>query len=266
MKKPVLIYLLLVLLFSSIACGLFSQSSEKIDELATKVAEAQEEILPSLEAQLTEVAPTIAAKITDIAPTMKSQMEELPDSLTDVKGSIIDFTGAPEKIITDIQERMKTLKSYREKVKTYSDDQLTGDMDFEVQMPDRLRATVISDDTETEIIMIDKTFYINLGDSWIQVNAPMNFEQYMLAYQETPQNMRDYKLLGPDNLDGRPTIAFLYTYTYEEVDFTAKVWVGLLDGYIYRTEVESVVDKKQIRTEIDLFDFDEEIKIEAPVR
>lgn len=261
-----LIGMVLMLFISSTACGLFTKNVDKMDELSTKAAEVRGDIVPSIQAHLTNVSPTLDAQLTRVAPTLQAQMDNLPTEAAQVGESFTDFSGAPEKIIIEIQDRMKTLKSYREDIETFKEGQSTSTMTFEVQMPDKIHANMISEGAETEIIMVDKDFYIKLGDSWLKMDAPMDLTQYMFSYQANPENISDYKLIGPDNLDGRPTMAFQYSYTTNEIEYTAKVWVGLLDGYIYKMEVDSVVENENYRTEMKLYGFNEDITIEPPIQ
>jgi hypothetical protein len=259
-----MIFPLAGLLLVGSACGIFGNSAAK--ELSTAVSQAQKEVLPSLEAQLTNVAPTLEAKLTDVAPTLQAGVENLPTEAAGAGEAFTNFSTAPEEILTKIFDRFKSLKSYKENIETFENDQSTGTMQFEVVNPDKVHGNMNVAGKNIEIIMISKTFYVKTGDTWIKADMGMDLEQFILSFEKEMSNMTDMKLIGPDNLDGRPTMVFQYNQKLDTGDSTSKIWVGLIDGYIYQIESNSTTNGKPTRTVVKLSDFNSDITIEPPIQ
>lgn len=254
MKKLVSVFAMLFMLWAaSTACSLTGKSTEKINELSTQVVEMQTKVVPSLQAQLTEVAPTLAAQL----DTLPTQAAEAGDSFT-------DFSAAPEKIMASIMERIRDLKSYREHVETFKAGESTGSMDFDIVNPDRMHGFIHNEGMDSEVIMIGKDFYIKMGDSWMQIDMPMDLDQYGLTFENYEQELKDFKVLGPETLDGRPTMVIQFSYQSDEYDYTSKIWMGMLDGYPYQIETTFEKDGDEYLTAMTLSDFNADISIEAP--
>lgn len=255
MKKSLsLIAICAVLWAVSAACNLTGNSTEKIEELSTQVMEMQEEMVPSLQAQLTGVAPTLEA-----------QLDQLPTQVAEAGDSFTDFSAAPETVIAKVMQRIRELKSYRQHVETFKAGELTGSMDYEIVNPDRMHGVIHTGDQDTEVIMIGQDFYIKMGDSWMQFDTLMDLEEAGLAFEKFEKDLKDFKVVGPDNLDGRPTMVVQFSYEADELEYTSKVWMGLLDGYPYQVETTFEKDGEEYRTVMTLSDFDTDISIESPI-
>lgn len=255
MKKSLsLIAICAALWAASTACNLTGSSTEKIEELSTQVMEMQEEMVPSLQAQLTEVAPTLEA-----------QLDQLPTQAAEAGDSFTDFSAAPETVIAKVMQRIRDLKSYRQHVETFKAGELTGSMDFEIVNPDRMHGMIENDEMNAEVIMIGTDFYIKMGDSWMQFDTPMDLKEIGLAFEQFEKDLTDFKVVGPDNLDGRPTMVVQFSYTADELEYTSKVWMGHLDGYPYKVETSFEQDGEDYLTVMTLSDFDTDITIESPI-
>ena len=204
--------------------------------------------------------------MTEAAPTLQAQLDELPTQIANAKDSFTDFSAAPEIVLDKILERNRSLKSYREEVETYKDNQLAATINLEVVNPDKIHGYINSQETKTEVIMISQDFYIKVNDSWMKVDLPMDLQQYVVSFEKYQQNMTDIKMLGPDNLDGRPTMVVQFSYNTNDSQNTTKVWVGLMDGYIYKMETESVINGENYLSTVVLSDFNADIHIEAPIQ
>jgi hypothetical protein len=241
------------LLMVSSACGFLSKNAARVNELSTAVSSVQTQVMPSLQAQLTEVGPTLQA-----------QMENLPTEAANAQGSFTDFSAAPETVLGKIFDRMLSLKSYREDVETYKEENSTGTMKFEIVNPDKMHGVIDTGSNQLEMVMIGTDFYMKTGETWIKGAMPMDFQQYGLYFTKYLKDIKDIKVVGPDTLDGKPTIVVQFSLTMDKIDSTSKIWVGLLDGYIYKLESDSVLDNVKYHTTATVYDFNKDMTIEAP--
>jgi hypothetical protein len=252
-NKKMIILTVAVVWIAATACSLGSQAA-KLKELSTQVADVQTQVVPSLQAQLTEVA-----------PTLQSQMENLPTEAAAAGGSFTDFKAAPEIVIGKVMQHIRSLKSYREHVETFKNGEASGVMDFEIVNPDRMHGTIQNDTVNSEVVMIDKDFYIKIKDTWMKIDLPMDLRQYALAFESMNRDLKEFKVIGPDTLDGRPTMVIEFSYTTDTVDYTSKMWLGVLDGNPYKVETHFTKDTEEYQVLTTLSDFDADITIEAPI-
>jgi hypothetical protein len=137
--------------------------------------------------------------------------------------------------------------------------------------PDRYRVVVNTAAGSIEMVIIGKKAYQKVGDRWIE--SPMDvgsmIEQLSsTATEEAIKGMSDVKLVGPETLDGVPTLAYTYTSKVKigdvETTSASKLWVGVADGLPRKQVVEGeTMGVKSITTL--LFEFDQTIRIEAPM-
>jgi hypothetical protein len=252
-NRRLIIVLGIFVLLVSTACGFINQAmnqAEQIPSLAAKVA--------------TEVLTTVEAQITEVAPTIEAQMENLPTQAAEAQDSIPDFNGVPEEIIQKVFDRTQALESYRMDVTVTQDETVTSEMSYEVVNPDKIHVVINSDGTIIEEIIIGSKTYMKLGETWSEF--PLDVSSLMgMGFDMYQNNIKNAKLIGPDTIDGTPMMVFEFSYDLSGSEYTSKMWVGLLDGYIHRTEADSVVDDKPYHTVTRMYDFNQPITIEAPI-
>lgn len=252
-NRRLMIGLAILVLAVTSACGLVNQALNQAEEI------------PSLAAKMaTEVLTTVEAQITEVAPTLEAQMESLPTKAAEAQESVIDFNGVPEEILQKVFDRSQELESYRMDVTVTQDEKVTSTMNYEIVKPDKIHAVIDSDGTVIEEIIIGSKTYMKMGDTWTEFPLDVSslMEQGFDLYRD---NIKNAKLVGPDTIDGTPMMVFEYTYELNGTEYTSKMWVGLLDGYIHRTEGDSEVDGKPYHTVTRMYDFNQPITIEAPI-
>jgi hypothetical protein len=255
-----------MLLLVTTACGIFGKSAQQLQQLTTAAAQAQTEVLPSLQAQLTEVSPTLQAQLTGVAPTLQAQMDNLPTAAAGASDSFTDFSAAPDVVLGKIFARIHDLKSYKEDIEVFKGDKSTGKMSFEIVNPDRMHGNIDIEGNQMESIMIGKDFYLKMGDNWMKIDMPMDLSEYAMNFEKYQKDMKDIKIIGPDTVDGHPTMVVQFAYKTDVSDNVTKVWIGMTDGYPYRTETESTVNGETSKVIANIHDFNADITIEAPVQ
>lgn len=254
MKTRTKMVMAIFVLIVASACGFMNRALNQAEEI------------PSLAAKLaTEVLTTVEAQITEVAPTLESQMETLPTVAAKAGENFTDFNGVPNDVLQKVFDRTMTLSSYRMDVTVSQGETITSDMKYEVIPPDKMHVIIDSNGDLTEQIMVGKDAYMKIGESWMKI--PLDIQAiYGLGIEMFRNNVKDVKLVGPETVDGTPLMVFEYTYDLNGVVSTSKVWVGMLDGYIHRTEGDSTIDGKLYHTITKIYDFNEPITIEPPVQ
>ena len=145
---------------------------------------------------------------------------------------------------------------------------------LEYVKPDRMRI-VQSDGTE-QIAIKGKGMWKKVGDTWESQGAEMADLLFGFidssAVEETLKSIQidSVKLVGPELHNGVPT--FVYTYN-TKVDLggvtnngTGKVWIGALDGRVYRadSESDSIASPGKKDTTTATYEYDIPITIQAP--
>ncbi|MDX1416765.1 MAG: hypothetical protein R3293_21365, partial [Candidatus Promineifilaceae bacterium] len=75
--------------------------------------------------------------------------------------------------------------------------------------------------------------------------------------------LSDVQLVGPETLDGRETFVYSYTETLGELTAQNRVWLGVNDGRLYRTESISELNGENLLT-LAVYEYDVPLVIEAP--
>ncbi len=131
-------------------------------------------------------------------------------------------------------------------------------------LPEKIHGVITTGGMIAEMIVVGSDGYMKLGDNWIKTNVDLA-DVYLWAKQMSRDSLEDVKLIGPETIDGTPLMAFEYTAEVDDVNSTGKVWIGMLDGYIHRSENDSIINGKPYHTVTKIYDFDEPMTIEPPM-
>ena len=131
-------------------------------------------------------------------------------------------------------------------------------MTMEMVMPDRMHMT----SQQFEMILIGSTSYVKIGPTWQKMNLPQTIDVNQFSpktYQTALQGLPDIKILGPDMVDGVPTIVYQFGAAGAGASpaTTTKVWVGVTDGFPHKIESGTAT--------ITFSDFNTPITINAPI-
>ncbi len=157
---------------------------------------------------------------------------------------------------------------------------------IEVIPPDRTHATVdLGGGLSTEFILIGDARYSKSGDApWTKLpsaNATPSTDTSGMTPAKTIEEFRQYasnaRLLGPEDLDGVPTIAYQlninHTITVKgrttHISGLEKIWVAVSDGLPRREDTDQTMefDGRSIvsKDTVLLYDYGADIMIEAPL-
>ena len=117
------------------------------------------------------------------------------------------------------------------------------------------------------MILIANTTYVKIGNQWQKMTLPQsqafdvnlfnpkNYETQL----SNPGALPDIKVLGPDTVDGVPTIAYQISTPAKSgaPATTTKVWIGVADGFPRKVESGSAT--------ITFYDFNANITINPPI-
>jgi hypothetical protein len=76
------------------------------------------------------------------------------------------------------------------------------------------------------------------------------------------------KFLGPEVLDGTPTLVYEYTLANAfgtNMTSTSKTWIGASDSLPRKSETEAEINKQKSKTVITFYDYNASINIEPPI-
>ncbi|MGI8639581.1 MAG: hypothetical protein ACR2MG_06465 [Pyrinomonadaceae bacterium] len=135
-------------------------------------------------------------------------------------------------------------------------------MDMQYTAPDRY---YIKNDI-SEIIIIGNDSYVNVEGNWKKVPMQMGDKIKELRNSFTEEGMKslkDVEYIGKENLDGKEALAYRYkTETKDVPSVNSKIWIGADNGLPLKIEIEKTGKGSALMTTS--YDYDKEIKIEAP--
>jgi hypothetical protein len=129
----------------------------------------------------------------------------------------------------------------------------------EVVTPDRFHMV----SKQFEMIMIGNTTYLKVGNQWQKVTMPQSIDLSLADPKKFEAELgatTDAKLIGPEVLDGTPTLVYQYTTTLKgppAQTYTSKVWIAVSDNLPRKIEAGN--------TTIIYYDFNANIVINPPV-
>jgi hypothetical protein len=158
-------------------------------------------------------------------------------------------------------------KSYRARMESsFAGQNMTRVVEFVA--PDRFHMT---SDMDEIIIVGPVTYRREKGGQWQKF--PVNVGSMVNAFRDPKiidelTKSTDIKFLGPDVLDGTPTLVYQYTVTNAfgtGMASTSKTWIGAADSLPRRSEVEAEINKQKSKTIITYYDYNASINIEPPI-
>jgi len=272
LKKRILIYALVLasLILASAACGATATPTvlPPIPTRAQSAPVAAPTVLPTQPAAAPTVAPATATRPPATAtaapqpaatavPTKAPTASPLP-------------AGDPRDAILKAMKTQMGGKSYRVRQTSESSSGKTQSI-VEFVPPDRYHITTNVGTNTTEMIIAGKKAYQKIGDKWLDFPVDVgSFIQALTsaASEEAGKGISDVKLVGPDVLDGVPTLVYTYNSKAKfgdiETSSSIKLWVAVSDGLPRKMIVEGeAMGIKSTTTQ--LIEYDPSIKIEAPI-
>ncbi len=141
----------------------------------------------------------------------------------------------------------------------------TTDGTLEVVMPDHFHLL----SSTSEIYIIGNVFYIKSGKTWQKIPMPKDFDLSFANAKKFLDDLgaaTDIKFIGPDLLDGTPTLVYQYTTTFKgppAITTVSKVWVAVSDNLPRKSEAtNSITGAKTVTT---YYDYNANITINAPI-
>jgi len=177
-----------------------------------------------------------------------------------------------EAIVATLRKQLKS-GSYRSKTIITSTDgtvEITG----EIVPPDRMHVFNSIGGKVIETIYIGDTSWTKTGDTWQEskVGVGQILSQFSDAFvDEMAGTVSDVKLVGPELLNGVPTLVYTYisdlnkaTTMKMDSKSVVKAWIRVADGLLVRQEIEGETMGTKSKT-VQEVEYDPAIKIEPPV-
>lgn len=173
-------------------------------------------------------------------------------------------SGDPRADIEKMADRFLTLKSFRAEMRGDGETPMNADLEF--VSPDRHR---LKTDKGMETIVIGKTTYMKLGNSWRKM--PMQLDTTITDMRnafdkEGRKWFSDVKYVGEETADGKP--AYLYAYHNKGPgagvgENDSRVWIAKDDGLPIK--IEAIYKSGNLKKMVIEYDFETPITIEPPV-
>jgi hypothetical protein len=176
----------------------------------------------------------------------------------------VPTTANPLDALTRIFRGWAGVKSFRAKITVTPTTGAATETDLDVVMPDRFH--VVS--KQLEAIAIAGTYYVKLAGQWQKIALPKTIDLSFADLKKIEAELgasSDVKLIGPEVLDGTPTLVYQYTTTTTtpiSTTTTSKVWVAVADQLPRRMES---VAKSGTKTTVIYYDYNAAITIEPPI-
>jgi hypothetical protein len=229
-------FVALCMVISLSACG--GQAAPTAQSQATLAPAASQ--ATSAPAQPAEPQPTAAATET-IAPTVTSA----PAAPTAEPAAALP--GDPAALLHAAMRKQLSSGPYRNTTKIVSDGlAVSGSGEF--IPPSRLRIKTEIGGKTIEQIHIDGDSWSNNGDGWKASPGGQSLADTINAefVEQMITTISDVKLIGPEVLDGRPTLKLTYFSDLSRAPSlgipgkqTVTVWIGAADGLLYQQAIAS---------------------------
>lgn len=182
----------------------------------------------------------------------------------------------PLDVLTKAMRGQLDAKSYRAHV-TMESGGVTNKMVIEYAAPDRYR--MVNDGQAAgramrqEFVIVGGAAYLKApGGQWVK--SPIDAGALVKQFRDPKMleelaKTSDVKFVGPDVLDGVPTLVYQYTQNNPlgmNLKSTAKTWLAVADGLPRKSESEGEYNGVKTKTLMTITDYNTDIKIDAPVK
>ncbi len=203
-------------------------------------------------------APATVAATSTAAPTVAP-------SPAATKAAAPTAAANPLDALTRIFRGWAGVKTFRAKIVVTPKTGASTETDLEVVMPDRFHVKT----PQLEAIVIGQTYYVKLVNQWQKIALPQGIDLNFADIKKLEAELgasTDVKLIGPEVLDGTPTLVYQYTATITTpalLTTTSKVWVAVSDQLPRRMES---VAQNGTTTTVTYSDYNANITIEPPIK
>ena len=185
--------------------------------------------------------------------------------------AVISANDKPHDVMMKAVRAQLDAKSYRAHVTTSMGGGPENKMVIEYVAPDRYRMAGEVQGGKQEFVIVGGAAYIK-GPNGQWVKSPVNAADIVKQFRdpkvlEDMAKTTDIKLVGPDTVDGTPTLVYEYTQNNVmgmNMKSTARTWLAVSDGMPRKTEADGEYDGKKTKTLVTMSDYNSDIKIEAP--
>jgi hypothetical protein len=141
-------------------------------------------------------------------------------------------------------------------------------MHGEVILPDRFHLfSSVSGAPEREYIIIGSATYANMNGHWSLLQIDLSSLLSIFIDRLDPDAISDVRLVGSDDVNGTPALAYTYTYTNTIngalITNQDGIWVGVDNGLPLKQVVDGEVSGTAYHSE-QVIEYDSGITIEAP--
>jgi outer membrane lipoprotein-sorting protein len=173
-------------------------------------------------------------------------------------------TTNPLDALTRIFHDWASVKTFHAKIVVTPKTGASTETDLDVVMPDRFHVKT----PQLEAIVIGPTYYVKVANQWQKIALPQGIDLNFADVKKLEAELgasTDVKLIGPDMLNGTPTLVYQYTATITTptpLTMTSKVWVAVSDQLPRKMES---VDTDGAMVTVTYSNYNAPITIEPPI-
>lgn len=193
--------------------------------------------------------------------------------------AVISASDNPHEAMMKAVRAHLDARSYRAHVTTSVGGGPENNMVIDYFAPDRFRAVMEAPaggpaaGQKREFIIVGNAAYIQGPDGrWVR--SPVGVADIARKLRdpkmlEDMAKVTDVRLVGPEMLDGTPTLVYQYTQNSVmgmDMKSNVKTWLAVSDGLPRKTEAEGEYNGQKTKTRMTISDINSDIKIEAPIK
>jgi outer membrane lipoprotein-sorting protein len=174
----------------------------------------------------------------------------------------LDEKTDPKQALLDAYHGVVKLKSYR--IISTTTAKTTSTTVLEYQAPDHFR--MVTDRAET-VVTPGATYVKYKGGRWAM--APVDVSELIARFREPKElkeieTSQDFRLLGPETVNGTPTLVYQYVTVVDGQRTVSKAWLMAGRGLPVKKESTSEYASEKVSSVLD-YDYDRDITIDPPI-
>ncbi len=177
-------------------------------------------------------------------------------------GGVSESTN-PKDAVTSANKKFMDAKFYHSSTLTKNAQaEVTTEMDYNA--PDKFWIKNNIANMKSEVIVVGNDSYMRMNEGkWSKMpTGPKLADLRGKITDEAFAAMKDFELVGKESLNGKDTIAYKFKSTYGG-ESSSKIWISADTGLPLKVDTNGTYGGTSVTMSI-TYDYDKEIKIEAP--
>ncbi len=178
-------------------------------------------------------------------------------------GSGVNESTNPKDAITSAFKKFMDAKFYHSSVKSKNAQaEVVTELDYNA--PDKFWIKNNIANMKSEVIVAGNDSYMRMNEGkWSKMpTGPKLADMRGKITDEAFAAMKDFELIGKENLNGKDTIAYKFNSTYGG-ESSSKMWISVDTGLPLKVDTNGIYGGTSVTLSI-IYDYEKETKIEVP--